>query len=229
MPVLPAIKSAILRCTGVVVEGVFSSTDQIAIEMADLANDVATDIARGHDWRALTKIASITGAAAFNYPLPDDYDRMTLSSEVDDANSWFWGYEPFVAVNDWLRFRSGTYSIVSPGGWIIIGGEIQFFPAPNGEAQYPYISNEWARNEIGDPINAFSLDTDNFILDDRLLTLGLIWRWRAMKGLDYSEDLVNYETEFARSQARDKGSRLLRTPVNRLVGARLAYSGRPLG
>jgi len=229
MTVFAAIKSAVLRCTSVTVEEIFASTEQIATEMADLANDVALDIARCHDWRSLTKIATVIGTADFNYPLPDDYDRMTLGSEVDDANSWFWGYEPFVSVNDWLRFRSGTYSIVSPGGWIIIGGELQFYPAPNGTAQYPYVSNEFGRNAAGDPIALFEMDTDTFMLDNRLLTLGLIWRWRAMKGLEYSEDLANCEIALAKEQGRDKGARLLRTPVNRLQGSRLAYSGRPVG
>lgn len=226
--ILPAIKSAILRCTGVSVDAVFASTEQISIEMVDLANDVALDISRGHDWRALTKIASVSGTGE-TYALPDDYDRMMVSSEIDDATSWFWGYEPFVNVNDWLRFRSGTYAIVSPGGWIIIGGELQFYPAPNGTAQYPYISNEWARDSLGDPISLFQADTDEFVLDDRLLTLGLIWRWRAMKGLDYSEDLANYEIALSREQSRDKGSRVIRTPPNRLVGSAVAYSGRPIG
>jgi hypothetical protein len=226
--ILPAIRSAILRCTGTAVQDVFTNTDQIAVEMADLANEVATDIAQSQDWRALTKVATVTGGAGLSYALPADYDRMTLGAEVDDAVSWFWGYEPFQSVNDWLRFQSGTYGIVSPGGWIIIGGELQFYPAPVGVAQYPYISTAWARDSNGAPKSDFTADSDEFVLDDRLLTLGLIWRWLDQKGMQYAEAMQTYETALARAQARDKGARLLRTPT-RSLGGRLAYSGRPIG
>jgi len=228
--IFPAIRSAILRCTGVSVGQVFASTDQVAVEFADLANEVATDIMKSHDWRALTKVAQVVGNGGFNYPLPPDYDRMVLGSEIDDADRWFWGYDSFDSVNEWMRFRSGTYSIVSPGGWIILGGELQFYPAPNGTAQYPYISNQYARDASGNPASAFVSDADSFVLDNRLLTLGLIWRWNEQKGQEYSEALATYEAALSQAQARDKGARVLRTPRRYGVpGARLAYSGRPLG
>lgn len=225
-----AIRAAILRVQGVAIQQAFSSTDLVALEMADLANEVAADIVASHDWRALTKVATVVGNGGLAYPLPADYDRMTLASEVDDAATWFWGYDNFESVNEWMRFKSGTYSIVSPGGWIIIGGELQFYPAPNGTAQYPYVSNLWARAADGTPKAEFTADDDTFVLDERLLTLGLIWKWNAQKGQDYSEALSDYEMALGQKQGRDKGSRLLRTPRRYGVpGARLAYAGRPLG
>lgn len=228
--ILPAIRSAILRCTGENVPQVFASTSQIAVEMADLANEVATDIMKSHDWRALTKVAQVVGDGGLTYPLPADFDRMVLGSDIDDAASWFWGYDSFDSVNEWMRFRSGTYSIVSPGGWIILGGELQFYPAPNGTAQYPYISNQFARGAGGAPAAAFVSDSDTFVLDDRLLTLGLIWRWNEQKGQEYSEALATYETALSQAQSRDKGARVLRTPRRHGVpGAKLAYAGRPIG
>lgn len=229
MSILPALKSAILRCTGETVQEVFASTKQIAREMSDLANEVATDIAKSQDWRVLTKTATVTGTGAEAYDMPSDYDRMLLSAEVDDATNWFWGYQPFESVNDWLRYKSGTYSIISPGGWILLGGQINFYPAPNGTAQYPYVSNQFGRDESDTPISEFTADTDTFLLGNRLLTLGLIWRWKDMKGIEYAEDMVTYEAALAQAQSRDKGARLLRTSSNRLTGARVAYSGRPLG
>lgn len=227
--ILSAMKSAILRLQGVSVQEVFGSTDQIAVEMADLSNEVATDIAKSYDWRALTKIHEITGDGSFSYPLPSDYDRMVLASEIDDQAQWFWGYYPFDSVNDWMRFRSGSYAIVEPGGWIILGGEIHFYPAPNGTAQFPYISNQWARDEDGVAKASFEADNDTFVLDERLLTLGLIWRWLDQKDMPYAEAMQTYEFALAQAQSRDKGARVLRTPRKRLPGAKVAYSGRPLG
>lgn len=222
--ILPAMKSAILRLTGNQVGEVFASTEQICTEIADLVNEVATDIARSHDWQALTKVAEITGTTATAYTLPDDYDRMPVGADIDDQTNWFWGYRPFESVNEWLRYKSGEYSIATPGGWIILGGELNFYPAPDGVAQYPYISTEWARSEDGAAKSSFTADEDEFVLDDRLLTLGLIWRWQDQKDMDYSESLKSYEIALSQAQARDRGARRVRSRgVHSRLNTRLAY------
>lgn len=225
MSVFAAIRTAILRAEGVTVREAYSSTDQVAIEMSDLANEVAADIASQHDWQALTKIHSLTGGAE-SYPLPADYDRMTFKADVDDASTWFWGYEPFDSVNDWMRYTSGHFQSTHPGGWIILGGELRFHPAPQSNAQFPYVSTQWARSESGDPKSVFDRDDDTFLLSERLLTLGLIWRWKAQKGLEYAEDMATYEQILAQEMARDRGSYVLRSPRGGRIGARVAYSGR---
>ncbi|MGL4811907.1 MAG: hypothetical protein ACRCXM_09025 [Beijerinckiaceae bacterium] len=225
MTVFSSIKAAALRTTGVNIAQAFASTAQIAVEMTDLSNEVAADIAKSHDWRALTKIATITPDGSEDYPLPSDYDRMVSAGGIEDAASWFWGYEPFSSVNEWLQFKSGSYAIISPGGWIILGGQINFYPIPIGTAQYPYISNEWARSNADAPKAAFTSDDDTFMLPERLLTLGLIWRWMAQKGLEYSEALATYEVALSQEQARDRGARVYRTPSRVFGGARLAYTG----
>lgn len=229
MTVLSAIKKAILRTTGTQVAQVFASTEKIAVEMADLSNEVAQDIVKSHDWRALTKIATVVSDGGTVYDLPSDYDRMLLSADVDDAQSWFWGYEPFQSVNDWMRFKAGSYAIVSPGGWIIIGGRLNFYPAPTGNAEFPYVSRNWALSDTDSPKSSFTADNDRFVLDDRLLTLGLIWRWNEQKGFEYGEALETYEKALSQAQTHDKGARLLRTPSRGIRGVRMAYSGRPVG
>ena len=224
--IFDAIKAAVLRAEGATIQEAFSSSDQVAVEMADLANEVASDIASSHDWRALTKIHSLAGGSE-TYPLPADYDRMVLASEIDDSASWLWGYQPFDSVNDWMRYKSGTYPILSPGGWIILGGEMHFYPAARDQAQFPYISNRWARSEAGTPKASFTADDDEFVLSERLMTLGLIWRWKAQKGLEYAEDMATYELALAQAQTRDRGAHVLRSnrPIN-YRGAGLAYTGR---
>ena len=225
--IVTAIRSAILRVSGVTVQDVFGATEQIAVEMADLSNEVATDIARSNDWRALTKVHTMSESAG--YALPTDYDRMVMAAEIDDPASWFWGYEPFDSVNEWMRYTSGTYSIQSPGGWIILGGEMQFYPAPTGTAQFPYISNNWALDEDSGRKPAFTADTDIFLLDERLLTLGLIWRWLAQKGMPYAEAMQTYELALGQAQSRDKGARVLRSTRGHHWGASgYAYSNRAI-
>lgn len=225
MSVGSAIQSAILRCIGTRPLEVFASSQQECIEMADLVQEAATDIAKSHDWRDLTKIHTINVAGVEAVPLPSDYDRMVIASEVDDPATWFWGYHPFETVNDWMRFRNGSYQLLTPGGWIILAGEMHFFPAPSGAATFPYISNAWARTEAGVPKDRFDADDDTFVLSERLLTLALVWRFKESKGLEYAEDQSSYDIALAQEQVRDKGARVLRSP-RRFMSGRFAYTGR---
>jgi hypothetical protein len=184
---------------------------------------------RSHDWRALTKVATVVNDGGMVYALPSDYDRMVNAASVDDAVSWFWGYSPFASVSEWLQYTTGAYASVSPGGWIIIAGELQFYPAPVGNAQYPYISNLIARSDALVEQTGFTADTDTFVLDERLLTLGLIWRWSSQKNVDYSEHLATYEMALSQAQARDRGARVIRSPTRFFSGARTAYTGSAMG
>lgn len=100
------------------------------------------------------------------YPMPEDYDRVVLGSEADDPATWFWGYEPFQGVNDWMRYKNGGFQMISPGGWILMGGEIHFHPVPSGRATFPYNSNHWARSEDGEAQGFFDADDDTFVLPE---------------------------------------------------------------
>lgn len=225
MAVFDAIRKAVLRTSGTQIAEAFSSSQQVAVEMADLANEVAADIVASSPWRALTKVATIDGSQGEAYDLPADYSRM--SGEIDDPATWFWGYTPFNDVNEYLQFKTGGFLLAGNGGWIILGGQLQFYPAPSSGASYPYVSGWYARSETGTAKAAFDADTDTFILPERLLTLGLIWRWKAQKGLEYAEDLNMYEIALSQESSRDRGFFALRAPVNRFEGP-MAYSGRAI-
>lgn len=228
MTIKTAIDSASLRVIGTVSPAVFSSTDQAMVELRNLAQDVAEMIAKSHDWRALTQIGSFSGdGVTESFPKPAGYDRMVTASSVSDPQSWFWGYFQISTVNEWLMRKRTAW--ISPGGWIIIGGNFNFWPAPHGLAEFPFISNHIAVSEDGQTKARFDADTDSFVLPERLLTLGLIWRYRAQKGLDYGEDMANYNIALSEEQAADPGARVIRKQGYRPVwGARTAWPW-PLG
>ena len=225
MTIQTVVQSAALRIAGTVPAAVFSSTDQVVVEMRDLVQDVAMEIVKAAEWRDLTKIGTLTGASSF--PLPANFDRMLTGQGMQDQGGWFWGYQPFGDVSEYLMAVNGQIPTLTPGGWIIFDEAFNFHPAPSGTATYPYISKFYAKSDVGVLMAAFDSDTDTFILSERLLTLGLIWRYRAQKGLDYSEDMATYSTALDQLSNSDKGARILRLDsVSRLPGARMAYSGR---
>lgn len=228
MTVLSACQSAMVRLVGRKPQTVFSSTQQMEMELADLATDVAVDIMGSHDWRALTKFETLTGdGSQTEFDLPDDYDRIVLAQGVTDTNNWLWGYTPAASLQDWMVITSSGFTAVTPGWWIILDGKMQFSPAPSSgsPAKFSYISRNIGRAANGStPISVFSDDGDSFVLDERLLTLGVIWRWKAQKGMEYAEDMANYEKAFSENAARDKGSQAIRKGFpNRMPGTHLAW------
>lgn len=205
------IRAAVLRAEGSHIDEATSGDTQISREMLDLSTEVAIDIMRSHDWRDLVKVHGIPAdgvTAAF--PKPADYDRMIGRAHDDDIN----GYRPMCSVDEWIDTTQGNYS--GRGGWILLGGMFQFHPAPSGPLSFPYVSNHFVRLAEGTLTDAFTADDNEFMLDDRLLTLGLIWRWKAQKGLDYSEDMATYEIALSQAQARDKGHRRIERRVPRI-------------
>lgn len=184
------------------------------MEFADLANEVATDIMKKHQWQALTRFNTITGdGSASAFPLPDDFDRMLIASEIDDPNTWFWGFCHIDNASQWLRIKNSGFGYVSPGMWIILENKTQFLPVPGlgAQASYPYISKAYALSPTNAPQNAFAADLDTFKLEERLLTLGVIWRYRQQKRLDYAEDMETYEIALSEAMARDGGQRVIRS------------------
>lgn len=226
MAILPALQSAAIRLIGQKPGTFFGASGTFEMEICDLVNEVAQDIAKYQDWQALVRTATITGTGvATGFDLPTDYDRMLGSAVVQDATNWAWGYQ---RIHDYSSFMELTARGFSPfpGGWIISGGQMKFAPAPalNNSAQYPYVTANWAvgSDDVGKP--AFTADTDRFLLAERLLTLGLVWRWRENKSLACTGDQEAFIKALDEIAAKDSGTRIIRSNSRRgWPGVSMAY------
>ena len=208
MTVLSAAQSASIRLVGRKPTTLFSTTDQMAMELADLATETAVAIAKERDWTSLTKLAAIPGdGSTIGFPLPPDYDRMLIKGDVHSTTWNRFLYTPAVDLDQWLFFQT-FLTVATPGYWIILENQMQVFPAMSADetAKFYYIRNTITADATK---TAFTADSDEFALDERLLTLGLIWRWRAQKRLEYAEDLKNYDIALAEIAGKDKGSRMI--------------------
>lgn len=196
----------------------FSSQANFELELRTLANVAARDIARSHEWQALTKLASMTGdGTSEGYDLPSDYDRLPVKADVHSPDWTTWRYTPARDLDQFLDFQNGL-SIARPGAWVLLGGQMKFWPIlSSGEgAQFYYLSKNFVRPESGDPKSSFTADSDTFILPEELLSSALIWRWRSLKRLEYSEDMANYERMFSQIAGKDKGGRIIATGPSRM-------------
>lgn len=212
MSILSASQAAMARLVGRRPAAVVSSSNEMEVEITALALEAAIDIAKAHDWQALTKLCTLTGVEGqTSFPLPADYDRMTLAGAVSSSSWPDWRFQGAQSLDDWLDITTRDATL-SPGWWIILNNEFQIFPAVAvGEtARFYYISNAIFRALNGAAQTDIVRDDDSFILNERLLTLALIWRWKQMKSMDYQEDMRLYEDAFSQEMARDKGSRVIR-------------------
>lgn len=212
MSVLDAMQSAAVRLIGRRPTVFFSSTGVFEQEIVDLANEVARDCVASEDWQALTKVYNIAGdGVTEDFAFPSDYDRQSLNSDIQNLQDWAWGYEHLTDINDFI-FRRARGFEPFPGAWIIYGGQFHFTPAPatGNSASFPYISKNYATSGGGTPQSAFLADSDNFLLSERMLTLGLVWRWRENKKLDYTGDMEAFQKCVDELSTRDKGSQIIR-------------------
>lgn len=217
MAISNALQSAALRIAGQRATIFFEANGLLEMELCDLVNEVAMDICQYQDWQRLTKIHIITGDGATElFDLPSDYNRQLLNSDMQDLQSWAWGYEHITDINDFMYQRERG-EILTPGAWIIYGGQMHFTPAPTGNASFPYISQNYAYDSASLTYkDQFNQDSDEFILtsdnrqNERLLTLGLVWKWREMKKLDFSGDQEAFALALDQIGAKDGGSQVIR-------------------
>lgn len=213
MTVLSAMQSAAIRLIGRKPSTFFASQEQFEMELVDLVNEVAKDITKSHDWQTLTDFYTLTGDGSTDlFSLPTNYDRMLINSELWDSKNWAWGYTHILSPNEFQKWKLAGWGGVVPGAWIIYGDKFHFAPAPASGAQalFPYIVKEYAKANDETLKVAFDKDDDSFRLDERLITLALIWKWREMKRLDASGDMENFTKAFNEQAGRDKGARILR-------------------
>lgn len=186
----------------------FSSSGEMESQICAIANDFIRDLVKGKDWRVLTKLQTMVGdGIVAGFDMPEDYDHMPKGMMVHNKDWLTWTYTPAKTLDEWLYYINGQ-PLPAPGAWIILGGQMQFSPpvAAGTTAQFYYISKNIVRNDQGVAQAEFSADSDTMLLDEKLLTLGLIWRWKAIDGLDYAEDLRNYEIYLSNISGDDKGS-----------------------
>ncbi|MBO9580328.1 MAG: hypothetical protein J7498_05505 [Sphingobium sp.] len=236
MSILSALQSASVKLIGRRPLTFFGATEMFEMEICDFANEVAEDIAQYCDWQSLTQIHTITGdGTTAVFPLPDDYDRMLVRSEVQDTVNWAFGYRNYIDINAFLFDEARNFNPF-PGGWIIYGNEMRFSPAPasGASATFPYISKNWASSASGSAKTAFDTDTDTFnLLDDkkanRLLMLGIVWRWNENKRLDATGDQEAFTKALDEYSSKDRGSRVIRLSSRRFLPGTYPAWPWPLG
>jgi hypothetical protein len=82
-------------------------------------------------------------------------------------------------------------------------------PTAGDSYAFEYVSKNWCQSVASVEQSAWTADSDTGILEEELMTLGVVWRFKAGQGFDYAEEFRNYELMVTQAAARDGGKRTL--------------------
>lgn len=212
MSLLTIIQSVCGRLSLPVPSVVVTSTDQLVQQLYTLANEEGASLAKRGDWQSLTAewiFITVAQAEQTNTPIPPDlrkflsgsfFNRTTVRQMVGPLTPQQWQLfqaRPAAAYT-YLAFRErqGTF-LITP-------------TPPAGESiAYEYISTNWAMSSADQGKTSFTSDDDTSFLDEELITLGIKWRFKAAKGLDYGEDMQTYERAVASALGENGAAAIL--------------------
>jgi len=174
---------------------VINNTSDEVGELLSFAKTEGKELMRRFDWQILRKEKTETTVATEEQTaLPSDFDRF--------VNETFWNrtrkhplYGPLTP-QQWQRIKTWNSSPVTDS-FTYRGNKILINPVPAaGETiAYEYISKNFCQSYALVAQSTWAADTDIGILDEHLMELGLVVRFKMSKGLDAGADLAEYDTQ----------------------------------
>lgn len=183
---------------------VIGATDQTTRTLLAFANEEGQDLAKLHTWQRLRKEATFVTVAAEQQTASVPSDWLKFVPET------FWNrtskrplYGP-KSPQEWQQMKAWTTSPVVDS-FMLRGGLIQIFPAPTaGETcAYEYGSKNWV-DSGGSYFDAFQADADTTLVPERLIAMGVVWRFKQSRGLAWEGDYGKWETSFAQERINDE-------------------------
>jgi hypothetical protein len=184
--------------------------DTQILQMVRLLEEEGTDLSKRGDWEGITFETTHTTTAA------EDQGAMTTLSTNgfrSIKNKTFWDRSSNLPVKgplsptQWQRVK-GMSSSLSRYHYRIRAGKLLITPTPPADLTFAweYRSKNWILGADGSTYKQyFTLDTDTILLPEDLVILGLRWRWKKEKGLEYSEDFNSYEAQVKQALGEDGG------------------------
>jgi len=183
------------------------------------ANTEGKELAKRHTWQEITKGATYTSVAAESQGAfsslgggsadYSDFDRMIPETYWNRSQTWrIWG--PLTPA-EWQAKKSSNVS--GPyNEWRIQSGNLYLYPAPTaGETHaFEYVSKNWCQSSGGTDQAAWAADTDVGLLDEHLMMLGTVWRYKKSRSLPFQNEYLVYENSVTQAISRDGGKRTLR-------------------
>lgn len=211
---------------------VVGNTGTTALKLLTMSNREGRDLTDAADWTALTRLHTFTTSSGTEeYALPDDYGRLLRDTEWDRTS-----YRPILGpltAQHWQAIKSGTlgtatatrrYRIYRSQSSVDRKFYVDPTPSVTGETlAFEYVSKNWNVDVSGTTtMDKWQADTDLSLLDEDLMTLGLVVRFKRSVGLDYASEADEYASRLGAKKSMDRPSptlNLAQTPKFRLLSS----------
>lgn len=203
MTLLSMISSCAVRI-GVQSPSTVISNNSVEVqELLEFAQEEGRELVKRGAWQILRK----------------EFTFVTTATETQ-TNFSVSDLDRFIPNTIWNRTRKiRLYGPLKPKRWQFVkalsaspvynsftyrGGLFLMSPTPTaGDNVYgEYISKNFCQTGSTGQ-SAWAADTDTGVLDERIMGLGIIVRFKASKGLDFSTDLAKYETQVMQALEQD--------------------------
>lgn len=182
---------------------VVNSSDPNAVTLLRIAQEEGKTLARRAEWQVLqTEYTFTTVASTVSYILPSDFDRILKETVFNRTRGRRMVGD--LTPQQWQETQASLVTMVNPA-FRIRNNVFLVSPTPSATETiaYEYMSNKWCQSSGAVGQARWLADTDTGILSEDIMTLGVIWRYKKSKGLDYAEDMNTYEMEVAKSLLND--------------------------
>ena len=191
---------------------VISNTDTTVRQMLALSNRSGKMLAQRNTWQELVKSTTITTLAAelqgtIETLLPGFNWYLYQTMWNRDTRTQVWG--PLYPA-EWQFLKAATVTGPFPD-FRIQNKKLYMLPIPTAGQTIglEYVSRYWCETSGGTGQEKWAADTDVGTLSEDLLTIDLVWRFKAAKGFDYAEDFRQAEIAINNAIARSGAKQTL--------------------
>lgn len=207
MSLLSIVQSVAQRVLKNTPSAAVSNIDTSIQQLIGLVNEEGQELAARYSWQALRKEASFTTMAAESQ---GTIQAITGADFNFIVNETMWNrsqrrpvFGPRTA-QEWQQLKAQFMQ----GPWIqymLRQNLLLFLPVPSAGFQinFEWISKYWCTNNVGTPSDTMTQDADLSLLDERLIKLGALWRFKKSNRLEYEEDWNVYEAAVTDAIGRD--------------------------
>lgn len=176
---------------------VVGNTEALSRQFLRLAKKVGLRLMKAYPWKVLRSEQTFTAVAAQEQTsiLPSDFDRFVPETFWDRDNNYLIS-GPVSAV-EWQGFQANGYTDPQKK-FIHRGTSIYVMPAPDGgeTLAFEYVSKNWCQDVNSTAQANWENDTDTAIIDEELITRGLVWEYLTARSLPANAAAASYETYF---------------------------------
>ena len=186
---------------------IVGSSDAESRELLAFARQEGIELMRAVPWQVLAKEQTFVTVAADEQTgaIPADFDRF-ISDTIFNRTRQRKVYGP-ISSEQWQARKA--YTIVSAiDYWFRVRGDSMLLtptPSAGDTIAFEYISKQYCKDSGGTPLDEWTSDTDVAILPPELMSLGIEWRYKKAKGLEWSTPWQEYTDQIAKRTAIQDG------------------------